>query len=273
VELEGGAVIVLVTRAVVDRCPALSRIAEHTYVATIGAGALATDRAASVMADATWERGRPYLVREPIALVGELAELRLVAVAQPDPLDAWLAVDAVDTNAVEQKLAKELARVRDSGAHELAGKLVLKRTGTQVSVHANGLTEEDVVTLAGNIVRELEASAPMPGPDAVFTCAPQGNGVVSCHDGLVYKVFSVETIVRELGGVDAAPVVEGGDIVGIRLLGDPKRLLRRDDIILGVDSHRITTARQLVELAPHLGGKVSIAVRRAGVEAVLDLSE
>jgi hypothetical protein len=273
VALESGAVIVLVTRAVVDRCPALSRIGEHTYVATIGAGVLASDRAKSIMSDAVWERARPYLVREPIAIAAELPQLRLLAVAQPEPLDAWLAIDAADAVAVERSVQAALGRWRVPATMELAEKLKLTRTGARVSVAASGLTSEDLVTIAGEVVRELEAPEPVQGVDAVFACPPPGNGIVSCHDGVIYKVSSVQSVVRQLAAIDASPVVSGGDIIGIRLLGDPPALLRRDDVILGVDSHRITTARQLTELVPHLGDNVSIAVRRAGVEAVFDLSE
>lgn len=269
-----GATIILVTRAVVDGCPALSRIGEHMYVATVGAGGLAPARAQSIMSDAGWERARPYLVREPIALAAELPDVRVVAVAQPDPLDAWLAIDAVDSAAVERRIKSVLEQWREPATIELAGKLTLTRAGTQVSVQADALTDDDVVHIVRDTVRAFEAGPAAPTPEQVFACPPTtGNGIVSCHDGTNYKVASVEEIVRELAFIEAAPVVSGGDISGVRLLAEPKRIFQRDDVILGIDSHRITAAQQFIDIAAHLGGKASIAVRRAGVEAVLDLSE
>jgi hypothetical protein len=57
------------------------------------------------------------------------------------------------------------------------------------------------------------------------------------------------------------------------LTAAPPRLLQQGDVIVGIGAHRITQASQLMTLAAHLDGKVSIAVRRAGIEAVLELSE
>lgn len=274
VQVDVGATIVLVTRAVVDRCPALSRIGERMYVATIGAGALAASPAQSMMSSDTWDRARPYLVREPIAIAAELPHLRLVAVAQPEPLDAWLAIDALDSAAVERQIKSVLEQWRAPATIELAGKLALARNGTQVSVQAEALTDEDLIHIVRDTVRAFEAGPATPTPEQVFACPPTtGNGIVSCHDGTQYKVSSVEAIVRELAFIEAAPVVSGGDVSGVRLLAEPKRIFQRDDVILGVDSHRITAANQFIAIAPFLRGKASIAVRRAGVEAVLDLSE
>lgn len=274
VQLDVGVTVVLVTRAPVDRCPALSKVATNVYVATVGAGAPAARRADSVLASPTWERARPYLVREPVALAAELPQLRLVAVAQPDPLDAWVAIDAVDGSAVERAVKSMLDTWSVPATIELVAKLKVERKGTQVSVHADDLTPQDLATIISDTLRTAEAPTPAPTIAHRFACPSQpGNGVVSCHDGTQYTVSSVETLVTELAAIKSVPVIAGGDIVGIRLLGEPARLFQRDDVILGINSHRITESRQLAALAAHLDGAVAIAVRRDGVEAVLHLSE
>jgi hypothetical protein len=107
----------------------------------------------------------------------------------------------------------------------------------------------------------------------VFTCPPQGNGVVSCHDDTHLRVSSVRDLIAELATVPAEPLAANGDIIGIRFTGDPPRLLRRDDVLLGLGSHRITDSKQLADLAASLDGKAVLAVRREGVEVVVDLSE
>ncbi len=274
VQLHVGTTIVLVTHATVERCPALSKIADHVWIATIGAGAPVSERVKSMLAAPVWERARPYLIREPLAVAAELPHFRLVGVAQPEPVDAWLAVDAVDSVGVEREIKAMIDRWRTPPTIELSGKLALQRKGTQVAVQADGLVVEDLLTILTDTLRVVEAPAAAPTPASVFACpATTGNGVVSCHDGTQYKVSSVEAIVRELATVASVPEIAGGDIVGIRLTGAPPRLLRTGDVILGIDAHRITHSSQLATLASHLDGKISLAVRRAGVEAVLELGE
>jgi hypothetical protein len=268
---EIGTTIVLVTRAVVAACPALSRIDDHVWTATIGAGTLADSRATSMLADPRWDRARPYLLHEPFAIAAELPNLRALAVAQPDPVDAWVTIDAVEVVATERDVRAAIARYSAPPTIELAAKLGVKRSGTQVAVEAEGLDAEDLTTL---VVDLAERADRVPSaPPVVFTCPPPGNGVVSCHDNTHLVVSSVRELIGELAKVPAEPLASNGDIIGIRLTGDPPRLLRRDDVLLGLGAHRITASRDLAELATTLDGKALLAVRREGVDVVLDLSE
>jgi hypothetical protein len=263
-----GTTIVIVTRAVVANCPALSKIDQRMYAATIGAGAIAESRAASIFGDPRWERARPYVLREPFAVAAELSAYRAIAIAQPDPLDAWLAIDSADPASTESSVRAWIARYQRAGN---PGKLATDRQGTQVRVRASGFTVEDLATVVLYLVHDAQGSAPT--PLSVFACPSPAVGVISCHDGTHYQVASIANLLNELAAVDATPVVAAGDIVGIRLIGDPARLLRRDDVILGVDAHRVADARQLRDLAPTFDGKAALAVRREGIEAVLELSE
>ncbi len=266
-----GTTIILVTRAVVANCPALSKLSDRVYAATIGAGALAKDRASSMLADARWERARPYLLREPFAFAAETPTLRAVAAAQPEPIDAWLAVDAVDAAATEKAIKAALAQYTAPPTIELAGKLTVSRAGTQVTVHADKLGDDDLVTLAVDLIEHAE-QPPVP-PATPFVCPPGDVMVVGCHDGTHVRVRSIADLVTELGAVASEPVVAGGDIIGVRLTGDPPHLLRRDDVILGIDANRVTSQAQLADLAHTIGDRAVIAVRREGVEVVLDLTQ
>jgi len=268
---DSGTTLVLITRAVVASCPALSRIDEHVWVATIGAGTLADTRDDSMLADPRWDRARPYLIREPFAIAAELPTFRALAVAQPDPVDAWLTIDAVEAVATERDVRAALARYSAPPTIELAAKLGMKRTGTQVAVEADGITAEELTTIVVDLAERADR-VPSALP-VVFTCPPQGNGVVSCHDNTKLKVSSVRDLIAELATVPAEPLAANGDIIGIRLTGDPPRLLRRDDVLLGLGAHRITGSRELAELAATLDGATVLAVRREGVDVVLDLSE
>jgi hypothetical protein len=271
IDLDVGATIVIVTRAVIANCPALSKLDETVYAATIGAGALAPSRAASILGDGRWERARPYVLREPFAAAAESATHRVIAVAQPDPIDAWIAIDSIDAAATERAVRAKLARYAGPAGVELGGKLVIENQGGQVRARGNGLTATELATLVVDFVDDAQRTA---SPAAlVFTCPSPPTGLISCHDGTHYKVESVETLLTELAAVEATPVIAAGDIIGIRLIGDPPRVLKRDDVILGIDAHRIAEARQLRDLAPTFDGKAALAIRREGVEAVLELSE
>ncbi len=271
VQIDVGTTIVIVTRATVATCPALSKLDDHVYAATIGAGVLAESRARSILADARWDRARPYVLREPFALAAELPSHRAIAVAQPDPLDAWLTIDSADLAATEDSVQKRIGRYHGPSNAELAGTLAVDKVGTQLRVHAVGLVATDLTTIVLDLVKDAVGSAT--SPLAAFTCPTPLTGVISCHDGTHFKVASVEKLLKELAAIDATPVIAGGDIIGIRLLGDPPRVLRRDDVILGLDAHRIADARQLRDLASTFDRSAALAVRRGRFEAVFELSE
>lgn len=274
VQLDAGTTIIVESKKRIEGCPVLSKLSERVWVATIGSGAPAESRARSILASSTWDRARPYLQREPVALAGELPQMRLVAVAQPEPLDAWLAIDATDPAAVEAAIQAMLDRWRVPPTIELSAKLKMSRAGTQVSVQTDALTVDDLVTIIRDTVEVAEAPPPPPSISSAFLCpANPGYGIVSCHDGTHYKVSSVETIMKTLATLDATPVIAAGDVIGIELVAEPPLPFVRGDIILGVDSHRIADRANLAMLAPSLAGSAAVAVRRGGIDAVLSLSE
>ena len=277
-----GTTIVVITQAVVASCPALSRIGSDTYVATIGNGML-VDHDKSLAADARWARARHYLERDPIAIAFRGDTRDALAVAQPDPVAAWIAIDAVDLDAIERDVRAMFDRWRSSKLvpqiDRLITKLDIKRDGHQLIVRASHLDADDLSAIVGELLRAADSRSPVAvavgssNASAVFTCPPIGHGITACKDGTRYTVSSVANTVGMLATVASTPLIENGDVVGIRLTADAPAPLRRDDVILGLDSQRITNSSQLRELARHVGDHAVLAVRRGVAEGALELRE
>jgi hypothetical protein len=265
-----GTTIVIVTRAHVARCTALSRIATDMFVATIGAGGIADNPAASPLGDPRWSRARRYLINDPIAIAIEHAEQRVLAVAQPKPLAAWMTIDAADLAPIERGLRAWIDRQRLTALASFAGDLEVKKRGSQLLVQATKPRIDALALAAADVLRLLDAT-PAATP-AAFSCPANGNGIVRCS-GTQVVVTNLATTLRSLIAVETEPVVAGGDIIGIRLSEDADVLLRRGDVIMGVDGHRITSATQLHELARYASERSVLAVRRDGADLVLDLRE
>jgi hypothetical protein len=271
VSAKTGATIVVITRAHVARCPALSRIASDVFVATVGAGALAEQPDASALASPRWARAKSYLLRDPIALAAEVDDARVLAAAQVKPIDAWLAIDAADVKAVERNMRAWIDRQRTTVLRELADGLVVTTQGSQLLVRARKLQVEQVGWLAADLLRNLDT--PARATPTTFTCPPTAADIVRCTDDTRIVVRSLDSVLRKLVSVDTQPVVAGADVIGIRLSEDAETLLRRGDIILGLDGHRITSGAQLYELARHIEGSAMLAIRRDGTDIILELSE
>ena len=68
------------------------------------------------------------------------------------------------------------------------------------------------------------------------------------------------------------PAIANGEIEGLRLTADAAIVLRRGDVILGVDTQRVTSTKQLNDLLEAAGSSVTLAVRRDGLDSVLRIS-
>jgi hypothetical protein len=266
-----GATIVVITRAHVARCPALSRIANDTFVATLGAGTVAARPAASPLHDPRWARARSYLTDDPVALAIAGDDVRVVAVAQPRPLAGWLAIDAGDGAAVDRDVRAWIARQRTSGLQAFASRLTVQTRGSQVLVQAAKLESSELALITTDLLRVLDAPARSSPP--TIACPANSAEIVRCTDGTHVVVRSLATSLRKLVTVKTEPVVAGGDLVGIRLTEDPELLLRRGDILLGLDGHRIASAAHLAELARYVQERTTLAVRRDGTDLRFELSE
>ncbi|MBV8762030.1 MAG: hypothetical protein JO257_32350 [Deltaproteobacteria bacterium] len=239
---ETGTTIVLVSRRPVATCPAIARVASDVYVATLGNSTIEHGLGPR------WTRARDYLATAPIAIAADLGDRHVLAAAETGA--AWLAIDAADPDAAQRELAQTIARWSSLGS-----KLAVTRRGSQVLVRATALDPDEVAALAHDVLAQLD---PQPARAAL--------SLPTVH------VPAMAPSLRALAAVLGDPVVENGGVIGVRL-ADPMWLLLRGDIVLGIDSHRITSAAQLTALASALPKRLSVAVRRGEIETVFEVTE
>jgi hypothetical protein len=266
-----GTTIILITRAHVSHCAALSQIGSDMFVATIGAAVLVDTPAASPLGHSRWARARSYLIHDPIAIAIEGEGQRVLAVAQPQPLAGWMTIDAVDIKSVEHAVHEWIDRQRTTALARFAGNLVVQAKGSQLLVRTAKLGADELALATVDLLRGFDAPPAAPAAALALNC-PSGAFVIRCT-GTNVVVRSLATTLRVLVHDGADPVVENGDIIGIRLSEDAQVLLRSGDIILGLDGHRITSAAQLHELAASVSERTTLAFRRDGTESIIELSE
>ena len=246
----------IITKQPVEGCSPVARVAADTYVATLG------DSTIEHGLGSRWRRAQPYLETAPIALAADLGTRHVLAGAGSGA--AWLAIDAADAGAVKRQADAIVARWRS-----LASKLVVTRTGSQVLVRATGLDPAEAATVAGDLLTELDppyrASAP------AFSCPPAGGLVVHCA-GTSLTVRSLADALAQIAAAARERVVSQGEVIGLRLAA-PVLVLAQGDILLGIDSHRVTSAGELAQLAGRLPKRVRVAVRRGEIDAVIEVAE
>ena len=239
---ETGTTIVLVSQQPAAACPAIARIADDVYVATLG------DSTIERGLGPRWDRARDYLATAPIALAADLGDRHVLAAAEQS--SAWLAIDARDPDAVQRAVSDAIARWSP-----LAKKLAVTRRAGQIVVRGTALDPDELATLAHDVLAQLD-----PAPSrAVPAFAP-------------VRVHSITAALAELGNALGQRVVENGTVIGVRL-AKPVWSLVAGDVVLGIDAHRITSAAELAALAGSLPKRLSVAVRRGDTDAVIDLAE
>lgn len=253
-----GTTIVVITRAFVSKCPLLSKVGADEYVATLGGGTIVTDRKQAVLDDPQWARAREYLLHDPVALAAELPGRHMVGVAQPDPLDGWFAIDALDGSTLETSL-KRIA------------KLDIKRNKNQLLVTIAHPTVDDVIAVATELLHRSDASPSAARP--ALACLPNGDVFTSCKDGTHYTVKSVAEALHTLTTTDLVPVIGSGDIAGLRVERDTPLILREGDVIFGLGTRRISSKEELADVIRSSTKQASLAFRRDGVDYVVELSE
>ena len=271
VAADRGVTIAIDTRARVT-CRALSRVGE-LWIATLGRGEPAGGD--SVLAAPELARARPYLLSAPIAFAraGGGAAGALLATAQPEPLEAWLAYDSTDTAAIaaEGQARALLARMtKDPATAPFAAQLSIARDGPQLVARLAGPVAADLALAVRAVLRwrglgedaarrDLRCPRPLPAQ------------LVSCDDASrTFVVRELRLVLEALADTRVEPVISGGAMVGLRLeLDVPLLDLRRGDVVAGIDGRTVSSRIDLTTVKD--GAPVDLLVRRGTTEATLHL--
>jgi hypothetical protein len=249
---------VVIASAAEPHCPALSRIGDDLWIATTGDATAAPASEASPQSVSRWGRARDYLQTAPVAVAIDLGSVHAVAAAQPNPLEAWLAVDATAEAAdtFEQR-AKPFALY----------KLDLARTGNQIVVRTNHYAPDDLALLVPALFTALDPAPVIPAKDPL----PCPREVLRCTDATHFEVVSIPDFFAFLAA-PGEPVVAAGQVIGLRLTGDSGTFLKKGDIVLGVDGRPVRSAdewRAQGKLPRH---ELVLAFRRDGADRVVHIS-
>lgn len=280
--------LVVATRAEV-RCAALSQIEQGIWVATLGGGSVVDADAPPALADATFERARPYLARAPIGFAMAFQGGELIGTAQPDPLEAWLAFDTSPelAPALEKALRARLARMgSEPTTSPFAARISLVREGPQVIGRLARADDEADLAAAVRTLRDWSkpaAIAPAPGPATGLACPAPIDPIVSCREiageplrGIELTAKSAKAAVALVTTSKCSPVVTNQTVRGLRLDVDiPALGLVAGDVLFGSAGRLVTSKAVLVDaLAREAAtGQTSLTVRRGILERVIRIRE
>lgn len=252
-----GTTLVIATSVAVE-CPALSNLGDGLWVATLGAGTIASE--ASVLDAPGRARARRYLLASPIAAVIDRAGGTLIAAATPEPLEAWLAFDTTLDLApiVERRLAGY--RTMFAGrpvTGPFAAKLEIERAGSQVVAALHGPVDADLAVAVRLAVDELAGDEP--SAPAAWSPAP-------------FTVRSIESAVATITGAPLTPVIVNSRVRGLRLgAAVPTFGLRAGDVLIGAGERALVDRAQLAAMAGRGEKRLELVVERGHVTTTLSL--
>ena len=284
IEPSGDVTIAIATRAHVQ-CAALSQVASGLWIGTLGGGAPAAAGAGVTRAPA-FARALPYLRDAPIALVTQQAGMHVLATAAPDPLAAWVAIDA-PTKTTADELAKQLRAALDDAAKtdalaQIVKRIDVKQTGAQVVATLGAGPGDLAVALRAAIERTRAAIAqrafPCPSPFAppVLACsARECTTPLSCAvEENRISLSSLAPAIEALLAARKDAVVVNGRVEGVRLRDDLATYgLRSGDVLIAVDGKRLTSVDQIPPYLAGTKGKASLIVARLRRFATIELQE
>src|SRR5262249_46759951 len=160
------------------------------------------------------------LAAAPIAGVS-LGDVHVVATAQPEPLEAWLAIDVPGSaDAVERAIADQVSRMqREPSTAAVASRLRIARAdAAQGVLRLDGPLDErsdvDLAVAARTVLAWMEERA---HPSAAsFACPPPAPGI-TCTNGTSFRVGSLRgDLAAILGAGRPSPIVNNGAITGLR---------------------------------------------------------
>lgn len=282
-----GNVAVVVAAAGEPRCPALSQREPGQWIATLGAGPGAIT--SSVLDGERFARARPYLQTAPIA-AAVLGDVRVIAAAQPEPLEAWLAIDAdvapagtagaprSPADAIAEDLTAQIAKLAgEPAAAALARHLQVTRPAAgQVVVKLDGGADVDLAAAARTIVGWAEQrSRP---PVASFRCPPPSGAAepeITCSQGTRYGVPSLRRALLTIAAHGAPqPLVVSGAVTGLRLGAAVAPLgLAAGDVVIALDGRLVVSRTMFLHLVSQASTEATVTVRRGTTERDLHFVE
>jgi len=257
------------------RCPALSQRAPGLWIATLGAGP--STRAAAVLDDPRFARARPYLETSPIAGVA-LGDIHVLAAAEPDPLDAWVAIDVPGgADAIARVVAEQLDKLqREPSTAPVAARLHTSRPGpTQLVVRLTGPLDGDLAAAVRTVLAQVDVAADhAPPAQAAFTCPAPATGI-TCTGGTRYRVASLPADLSPIVTTGhPTPIVANGSVTGLRLDAAVRELgLEAGDVIVAMAGRLVTSRMMLTDRIAHARGETTVTIRRGATEAVLQFAE
>ena len=261
------------------RCAVLSQREPGLWIATLGAGPAAPT--APLLGDPRFARAQPYLESSPIAAVA-LADVHLVAAAQPDPLDAWVAFDVPGgADALAPAIATLIARLeREPATAAFAARLHTTRPAPgQVVIRLTGPLD-DLAPAVRTALAWADAPEPRAAAAPSFACPDAAAALVAgvtCVAGNDTR-YLVASLAENLAPIvrvgHPTPVVVNGAITGLRLDAAVAELgLLAGDVIVAMAGRMVTSRTMLADWIAHARVKTTVTVRRGAAETVLQFAE
>lgn len=266
------ATLVIETRAEVS-CPALAKIADRLWVATLGepGGAGQT----SVLDDPKFARARTYLATGPIALAIDVPGGSAIGTATAAPLEAWLAVDVhpLFADVIENRVRGFIDVLRSAPATQaIASRIEVTRTGSQIVARLGDAPDADLAGATRAVLAAHARVAPVAAPS--YLCPPIASPLIACEPGNRLVVSALGAAVTPLIDTALAPVVANGSVDGLRLTAAVPTLgLLTGDIVLAAQGRKLAHRIALAEVLRRARETLSLTIVRDGTTFQLHLEE
>lgn len=265
------AILVIETRAVV-RCPALAKVTDRIWVATLGD---AERVATSVLDDPKFSRARPYLATAPIALAIDVPGGSAIGTATAAPLEAWLALDVhpLFADVVENRVRGFIEGLRRAPTTDaFASHIQVTRTGSQIIARLAAAPDAD---LAGATRAVLAAHARVaPAVRSRWLCPPIASPLIACESGNRLVVSALGAAVTPLIDTSLTPVVANGVVDGLRLSAPVPTLgLLAGDIVRAAQGRKLAHRIALAEVLRRAKETLWLTIVRDGTTFQLELEE
>jgi hypothetical protein len=268
------ATLVIETHAKLD-CPALTKLADRMYVATLG-DAQHVEAKHSVLHAERFVRARPYLATAPIALTLEVPGGTAIATASVAPLEAWIALDVhpLFADVIEKRVRDYIARqFSDPATLPFAKRIAVTRTGSQIVATLDaGKVDADLAVATRALIAAAGRVAPR--ARAPYTCPPIAPPLIACRPGNVLAFTALGAAVTPLIDASLAPVVANGVVDGLRLTAPiPALGLLAGDVVVAAQGRKVAHRIALAEILRRARGSLALTIVRDGTTIQIGMHE